>query len=119
MGQLVTTKMREGSGQGLCDVGCLGRSGKQFNASRGSRTRTTDHGRRYTKGPDGVYRAGALVAGAGVHLRRAGGLWLTVRLRGCVDSVLRGPQKDVFLHSGLAAGGAGYDTEQATLTVSL
>jgi hypothetical protein len=93
--------MREGSGQGLCDVGCLGRSGKQFNASRESHTRTTVHQRSRWCLP---------CRSTGCWSRRAGGLWLTVRLRGCVDSVLRGPQKDVFLHSGLAAGGAGFQT---------
>jgi hypothetical protein len=50
--------------------------------------------------------------------RRAGGLADCAAERLCVQCVLRGPQKDAFLHSGLAAGGAGYDTEQATLTAS-
>jgi hypothetical protein len=54
LGEWIKSKMREGSGQGLCDVDCLGRSGKQFHASRPVHGYTN-----VTTGPNGVCRAGA------------------------------------------------------------
>ena len=99
--------MREGSGQGLCDVDCLGRSGKQFHASRAV------HG---TPMSPQVRMVFAVQEHA---CRRSLADCAAVRL--CVP---RGPQTDVSLHSGLAAGGAGFQTirtiwRQATLAASL